>query len=520
MIARTPAARGATAAVLLALLVPLAGCGGEGGGGDGGDGGGRKGAATGSGSPAPVPTASRPPEPGKGTKDPDDLNGDGHRDLVLTVPVAKPGSQGAETRLAVVFGSAGGLDPTRRTLYGRPDLGLPADKGAEQGDAPARARSVGPVTTADLDGDGFPDVVAQVSVRLSDEEARRTGAPMDSRSDTYVTWGGPSGPRRGTGAVRLRLPAPAAAQGLALVRRGDFDGDGHHDLAGVRQDGKELDLLYGPFTRSGAPARTDTRSLPQDQNVAYGTLCVDDIAASGRPRATGLLVHYGDDGEQAGGLLFAAAGGGSGDGARGIAATGRPVRAGNAFAFGDFDGDGARDLAVGDSGSRNDEPGYETEPPEVDGAYAVYSGEGGAPAAHRLPKTSGETGLSTTSTRAFFAADPDGDGKDGLLVAGPEQVPTAVLLDGDKESARLTRSGPATLDGARIPADDRRTSVTATGDFDGDGADETVVAWATRTLDGTYGTVPVQWWITKGLTDQDQLTFSTRKLAPVPHSAE
>ncbi|MFE0103324.1 hypothetical protein [Streptomyces sp. NPDC059009] len=516
MTARTPAARGA-AAVLLALLVPLAGCGDEGGGGDGG--GGRKGPATGSSAPDPVPTASRPPEPGKGTKDPDDLNGDGHRDLVLTVPVAKPGSQGTETRLAVVFGSAGGLDPTRRTLYGRPDLGLPTDEGVNQGESPAGVRSVGPVTTADLDGDGFPDVVTQTAVHLSDEEARRTGAPMEYRSDTYVTWGGPSGPRRGTKAVRLRLPAPAAAQGLTLVRRGDFDGDGHHDLAGVRQDGRELVVLHGPFARSGAPARTDTRSLPEDQDVAYGTLRVDDIAASGRPRATGLLVHFGDDGEQAGGLLFAAVDGGSGDGARGIAAAGRPVRAGNAFAFGDFDGDGARDLAVGDSGSRNDEPGYETEPPDVDGSYAVYSGKGGAPAVQRLPK-SGESGQSTTSSRAFFAADPDGDGKDGLLVAGPEQVPTAVLLDGDKESARLTRSGPATLDGARIPADDRRTSVTATGDFDGDGADETVVTWATRTLDGTYGTVPVQWWITKGLTDQDQLTFSTRKFAPVPRSAE
>ncbi|WP_210732846.1 FG-GAP repeat protein [Streptomyces sp. RKND-216] len=39
---------------------------------------------------------------------------------------------------------------------------------------------------------------------------------------------------------------------------------------------------------------------------------------------------------------------------------------------GDFDGDGLRDVAVGDSGSRNDEPGYRTEAPEVAGSLAVY----------------------------------------------------------------------------------------------------------------------------------------------------
>lgn len=443
--------------------------------------------------PEPVPTASRPPEEGKGSKDPDDVNGDGHRDLVIAVPVGKPGSQGTEQRLAIVFGSEHGLDPARRTLYSHPDLGLPEPRAVNRGDSATTLR--GPVTTADLDGDGFPDFVKGESVLLSDEEADRSGAVMNPRTDTYISWGGPSGPTHRAKAVRLQLPALPRQQGISQLNRGDFDGDGHLDLAGTRQDGQSVELLYGPFTRAGVPARTGSRAVPEGEDVSYGGMIA---AAPGGRGATSLFVHFDDDGEQTGGILFAAGNKG------GIAATGRVVRDGNAFAFGDFDGDGTADLAVGDNGSRNDEPGTETEPPDVAGSYAVYPGNGGAPRSYRLP---GEH----ASIRMFAAADPDGDGTDSLLVGATDGG--AVLLDGERQTARLSRSGPDRLDGKRIPADERSARVESAGDFDGDGRDEVVLGWTSQALYDSYGTTPLQWWITEGLTGRDQLTFSTRTFA-------
>ncbi|MEU9190986.1 hypothetical protein AB0D14_42135 [Streptomyces sp. NPDC048484] len=52
-----------------------------------------------------------------------------------------------------------------------------------------------------------------------------------------------------------------------------------------------------------------------------------------------------------------------------------------------------RDVAIGDDGGRNDEPGFETEAPEVDGALAMYPGRprsGGMPGP-RGPRTSTTT---------------------------------------------------------------------------------------------------------------------------------
>ncbi|SEC64022.1 hypothetical protein SAMN05216489_01240 [Streptomyces sp. 3213] len=73
-------------------------------------------------------------------------------------------------------------------------------------------------------------------------------------------------------------------------------------------------------------------------------------------------------------------------------------------------------MAVGDDGSRNDEPGYETEPAEVDGSLAVYPGDGGAPVTYRLPEAP-EPARTDHGPGGYASADPDGDGRDGILVA-------------------------------------------------------------------------------------------------------
>ncbi|MFM9370547.1 FG-GAP repeat domain-containing protein [Streptomyces sp. Da 82-17] len=469
-----------------ALLVPLlTGCGGGAAGGAQPGESGAKPAAT---EPA-VPKESRAPAAGEGTKDPDDVNGDGHRDLLVPVQVGAADDPNAAQRVAVVFGSSQGLDPATRTVYGRTDLGLPASvEGSDR-----NSLYSGEVVTADLDGDGFPDFVTTVAgARASD------GQVSAARMVPHVTWGGPTGPKRGSAATPVPLPQDVAKLGVTSLVRGDFDGDGHHDLAGIAQnEGTRPVLLYGPFTRSGAPARTDT-SLP----TADGTLVADAVDPSGKPRATSLLVQHVNDGEQSGNTLFRAREG------RRLTARGEELRVGSAHAFGDFDGDGVRDVAIGDDGGRNNEPGYETEAPDVAGSLAVYPGKGGAPVTHRLPKPP-KSGTTDYGPGGYVAADPDGDGRDGLLVATYEG---ATLIDGERRT-NILREGPAESGGERVPAKWRHARPAGAGDFDGDGKDELVLHWAADGLFSLYGDNPTHWWITRGTTAKDQTSFSTVGLA-------
>ncbi|HET6354169.1 VCBS repeat-containing protein [Streptomyces sp.] len=390
-------------------------------------------------------------------------------------------------RVAAVYGSAKGLDPSTRTVYGRSDLGLP-----DPPDDPAVREGAAPSTVADLDGDGFPDFVTTVR----DKRVENHGAEP-YRTAPYLTWGGPGGPTAGARASAVRLPQSVSKLGLESVVRGDFDGDGHHDLAAFARtelstDESSLVVLYGPFTRSGVPARTETGpALPE------GDLVVDAIDPSDKPHATSLLLHETDDGEQSGNILYSARRG------TGLPANGRRLRAGNAHAFGDFDGDGLRDVAVGDDGSRNDEPGSETETPQVAGSLAVYPGSGGAPVKHRLPEVPEGEGTDY-GPGGFVAADPDGDGRDGILVATYEG---ATLIDGDKRTS-VQRNVQ------RAPADSRRARPAGAADFDGDGKDELLFNWAADGLFGTYGENPTHWWITDSTTSRDQASFAATGLAP------
>ena len=468
----------AVGAVCLAL-VPLTGCGPDGGG-----------PSSSKGRQPSAPAESRAPGQGKGSKDPDDLNGDGHRDLVLPAPARRdPAKVGRDERIAVVYGSAKGLDPETRTVHGRRALGLPAVADTTPGAGPDHVPT-DEVVTADLDGDGFSDVVTTVEGEMAED-----GNISAARTVPHITWGGPGGPRKGAGATPVRLPEGASKLGVTSVVRGDFDGDGHHDLAGLAQNQSSAVVLYGPFTRSGEAKRTDT-SLPWTD----GDLAADAIDPSGKARATSLLVHAISDGEQSGNTLYAARR------STGLSAEGRKLRAGNAHTFGDFDGDGQRDVAIGDDGSRNDEPGNETEPPDVSGSLTVYPGSGGAPVDHRSPVASEEP-EGYEAAGGYTSADPDGDGRDGILVA---TYAGATLVDGDRRTP-VSRKGPAKADGRKVRAKDRPARPVGAADFDGDGKDELVLNWGSGVSTGPYGQQPTHWWITDGTGSRDKTTFTTKE---------
>ncbi|WP_245239315.1 VCBS repeat-containing protein [Streptomyces sp. MZ04] len=186
------------------------------------------------GNPVSTPSAGGPPPSGgKGSKDPDDINGDGHRDLLLPAP---SGNKNEDVWTGVVFGSAKGLDPSTHAVY---------------------RYAAGTVTTADLDGDGYPDFVSTATEDVPDEVSDDPAATARQEQPT-VDWGGPNGPKADAEATRIKVPGGLWGSGLSRPVRGDFDGDGHHDIAALQQNGS-VTLLYGPFTRSGAPARSDSR---------------------------------------------------------------------------------------------------------------------------------------------------------------------------------------------------------------------------------------------------------------------
>ncbi|WP_374112817.1 FG-GAP repeat domain-containing protein [Streptomyces sp. MNU89] len=206
------------ASAVCALLALLAACGGAAE--SARPSGSSSGGAPEDGDPVATPTASRPPAEGKGSEDPDDINGDGHRDLLIPVGGGTGPGERPPRRVAVVFGSAEGPDPVTRTVHDRASLvPPPRDRDGE----PPGDITPAEITTADLDGDGYPDFVT----RYTDGPTRRPALA--------VSWGGPMGrpdrataPRRrasareGTGTPRVwtgRCAAISTATATTTSRR-------------------------------------------------------------------------------------------------------------------------------------------------------------------------------------------------------------------------------------------------------------------------------------------------------------
>ncbi|OAH09624.1 FG-GAP repeat protein [Streptomyces jeddahensis] len=265
---RAEARRGAwqsAVAVTLCCTMALTACSGGGGGGDdGGSGGGDAGKP--SGSPAPGRPAADP--------DPGDFNGDGYDDYVQVVSATSRDRNRSKATLIVVYGSKDGLNPDW-------SVRIPAGSGS--------ASFTTPLLRADLDGDGFTDLVGSRGPSVLD------GA--SPRRQTFVMYGG----ARGLDTPQA-LDVPQDTRPLAVA---DFDGDGSADLldAGTGGSGPPMGgtpatdgrLLYGPFGRSGKPQRTAELDLGQHGYAAPSTATTGDFDADGR---ADVVLTYGFDAEE------------------------------------------------------------------------------------------------------------------------------------------------------------------------------------------------------------------------------
>ncbi|MGK5500907.1 FG-GAP and VCBS repeat-containing protein [Streptomyces sp. URMC 125] len=359
----------------------------------------------------------------------DDFNGDGHRDVVML-----GGSHGKDGRVTVVYGTSTGPGTRVQTLH-QDSPGIPGV--VEEGDSWGFA-----ATTADLDRDGYADLVVSSPGEKVGDVSRRGGLT--------VVWGGAGGLGSGTVLHSPIAPEhPGSGDGFGLdLAAGDFDGDGDQDLAAISQSRAGAVVLKGPFTRAGGHG--GWQSLGGD----HGYLNASQLVA-GRvtaDTATDLYV-LGSDLTDDDLDLRAFFHRGGGDFARLAGQVRVPDDAGHQAgggpltAIGDFDKDGYGDLAIG--------RGYEQ--PDGERGYVTvhHGGPTGPDATRRTVKftqdTAGVPGASEDGDHfgaAVTAGDVNGDGYADLAVGAPGED-----LAGKRDAGMVTvlfgRAGGLSGTGAR-----------------------------------------------------------------------
>lgn len=244
-----------------------------------------------------------------------DFDADGYPDVAVAAPGGTINGRAEAGYIAVVYGMAEGPNGVKHQLISQNRYGIPGT--AETGD-----RFGSHLTAADLDGDGFTDLVVGAP-----------GEDVDGARDVgrhTVLWGSMGG----------LATATALGRGTSPTRAGDFDGDGHPDLATAHH------VRYGPFSRTGEAARTGPLVVPgirvdaMEAGDVDGDGMTDLVVSSGSPARDGLTVPLqrlrllrGTERGLVAGPSIAPAGTVSAD----------------SIALGDVDGDGRQDVVFGRS---------------------------------------------------------------------------------------------------------------------------------------------------------------------------
>ncbi|MBA2945216.1 FG-GAP-like repeat-containing protein [Streptomyces himalayensis] len=199
-----------------------------------------------------------------------DFNGDGYRDLAIAAPIAKVTTKSGAGYVAVVYGTASGLDTSKRQIISQATTGIPGTPESYDyfGDR---------LTTGDLDDDGYTDLVVGV-------HGEQIGSTGDSGTITVV-WGGADGLKTAT---NLTSPLPENLNELGWsVATGDFDGDGDTDLAAANLAYPELNVFKGPISRTGAATELVGIDTYEQTGINTDKIVAGDVTGDG---TTDLLV--------------------------------------------------------------------------------------------------------------------------------------------------------------------------------------------------------------------------------------
>jgi hypothetical protein len=362
-----------------------------------------------------------------------DFDGDGFGDLVVGQPGSSVGGDSTAGDVVVLYGGLSGPSAAGHQVWTQDAFG---NDPAEPDDFFGWT-----LATGDFDDDGFDDLA--IGVPLEDVGS------FESAGIVQVLYGTPAG----LAALNAQtwsqdlasvpdVAEPEDSFGFALAA-GDFDGDGFDDLA-IGVPGETLtgspsySHLGGVLLLRGAPGGleavappfllpTDTEAIPPESELAFGAaLAVCDFDSKSPPAlAVGLPgFTVGGDADAGGVAVLGFAGGDltvlfalSQDSADVPGAAEPGDRFGQVLACGDFDRDGADELAVA----------APFEAIEADaGAGAVIVIEGGLDPVHSLWYEDLLTGSSSGPWEQFgsalSAADFDGDGAVDLAVGAPGET--------------------------------------------------------------------------------------------------
>lgn len=391
-----------------------------------------------------------------------DFNGDGYADLAVGMPKATVDGRAKAGYVNVVWGGPNGLGTAGSARVSQSTAGVPGT--AEAGDLFGTS-----VSAADLNADGYGDL----AVTAPGEQLTDTGD--DHEGTATVVWGSASGFSSGLTAARGQADGRLGR----LLTVGDFDHDGHRDLAVTTEgngDGGATLLRRGPFTTGSA---TDTSLVEGYDFGGARALVTGDFDGDG---GDDLAVTY-KGMEVSGTHVLSRASGGW----RTMWRTGDH---GGALATGDFDKDGTADLAIGQV-QPNPETGTTFCADRLGGAVAVVYGRRGTTlggdvvcTTQSSPYVPGTAEPEDNFGGALAVADLDRDGFDELVVGvsheavGAEADAGSYLWlaaggDGGMTGVGFNQNSPGVAGTAE--AGDLFGAAVATGDYNGDGSPDMAI---------------------------------------------